>query len=781
MSSSTKDPRKRASMRFQQFFANVLIEGPPSGLENEDVDAYWSAAVSAALRVAADMAKSSPKYFSGEAPVRGVIDGIEQVTLQTVTTSGMPPSKVARSANACGSGSYIETLYSDMFYLCTVLKPRPREPATTEDPNFSAELLDQFLGKASPEELEASLVALGGLLDSIFEQGVDELASSPPKLRSLLVMLAHAGLADGVDPSSTAFEVLKKIVKLVWLVTEIESARDLLVGWFALLPLVHLERGVALVQQFLTLSLLCAQADIGSVSSLEATIEIARRDDLAGHVRNALRLMDLYWKANEMRRRHGHDWRTRRKAQLLHQSGQLLEGDEGRYLPASQFQNDAINENEGILKHELKEMLEKQLSARHLSSDAANVRRDFGVIEFPFVLTPVSKVRMMNIESLFMQREEVRNAMAWQVVIRGSRMSRNPFLILKVRRAHVVEDALQQLAANEQQQFKKPLKVIFDGEEGVDEGGVQKEFFQLLVEELYNEDFGMFERIDESRTFWFNKNSFETNLQFELFGIVVGLAIYNQVILDVRFPMAVYKKLLSVDEKLTLSDLRDFQPSLAQGLIALLEHGDSTTFEESFGPLQFAVEYDCFGTLVDAELKEGGKDVSVTAENREEYVQRYCDWIFNTSVERQFGAFRRGFDKCVGDTLFRQLFLPEELELVICGSPELDFHAFETNTTYQDGYSKTSKIVGWFWEVVHSMSEEEKRNLLAFITGCDRAPVGGLGRLPFVVSRAGPDSDMLPSCHTCFNHMLVPDYSCKEKLEERLRLAVQHCHGFGLM
>merc|ERR1719473_1731620 len=149
-------------------------------------------------------------------------------------------------------------------------------------------------------------------------------------------------------------------------------------------------------------------------------------------------------------------------------------------------------------------------------------------------------------------------------MLRG-RFEVNPYLVLKIRRSNVVEDTLRQLVACSSSQFKKPLKIIFDQEEGVDEGGVQKEFFQLLMEELYNEDFGMFERCDESRNFWFNKNSFEASLQFELFGIVLGLAIYNQVILDVRFPMGVYKKLLGgrgADSELGLSDLMDFQPSL---------------------------------------------------------------------------------------------------------------------------------------------------------------------------------------------------------------------------
>eukprot|EP00438_Fugacium_kawagutii_P016215 Skav233263 [mRNA] locus=scaffold4476:6494:16373:- [translate_table: standard] len=103
---------------------------------------------------------------------------------------------------------------------------------------------------------------------------------------------------------------------------------------------------------------------------------------------------------------------------------------------------------------------------------------------------------MLNIESLLLQREEMRSSMALSVFLRFQ-TNPNPWLVLKVKRNSIVEDALQQLAVFGRDQLKKPLKVVFDGEEGVDEGGVQKEFFQLLVEQLYNEDYGMFERIDE--------------------------------------------------------------------------------------------------------------------------------------------------------------------------------------------------------------------------------------------------------------------------------------------
>jgi len=664
-----------------------------------------------------------------------------------------------------------QELCSDFFLLCMVFKTRPGPP-TEEDANFDHVKAAKLFEDLSPEASEASLVALCGLVDQMLQQGSEEL-HLPAYLRAVMVMLSHPGLGELGD-----FEALKKILELVAQLHKTKGTKEILSKWYSQLPMTVLEGRLAQLQQFVTLSLLEAQGDGFTLEDVSA---MGQKDGLARHIRNALRLMDVCWGANQLRLEHQQHWRTRRKAQKLRQQGQLLEDEAALTLPVTQFHNDAVNEcEEGVLKHDLKEVLEMQYRGQYFATIQEERRRDFGIIEFPFVLTPVSKVRMLNIESLLLQREEIRRNMTLSVILRGG-LSENPWLVLKVRRDHIVEDSLRQLAEVGRDPLKKPLKIHFDGEEGVDEGGVQKEFFQLLVEQLYEEDYGMFERVDESRNFWFNKNSFEANVQFQLFGIVLGLAIYNQVILDVHFPMAVYKKLMhGTRANLGLHDLLDFQPSLAQGLITLLEHEDSATFQETFGPLHFCVEYEWLGCLQEAELKEGGKDIEVTFENREEYVRRYIDYIFNTSVERQFNAFRNGFDACISGTLFRQLFRYDELELLICGSQELDFRALESAASYQDGFTSSSEPVRWFWEVVHDLTVEEKRSLLQFCTGCDRAPVGGLGRLPLIVSRAGPDSDVLPTVHTCFNHLLLPDYKSKDKLESRLRLAIQHCHGFGL-
>jgi ubiquitin-protein ligase E3 A len=124
---------------------------------------------------------------------------------------------------------------------------------------------------------------------------------------------------------------------------------------------------------------------------------------------------------------------------------------------------------------------------------------------------------------------------------------------------------------------------------------------------------------------------------------------------------------------------------------------------------------------------------------------------------------------------------PEELELIICGSQNLNFFELEKSAKYDDGYEKHSLTIVHFWEIVHSLSIENQKRFLLFLTGCDRAPINGLGSLVITISRFGPDSDKLPCAHTCFNHLLLPDYKNKEKLRERLIIAIENAEGFGLM
>ena len=105
--------------------------------------------------------------------------------------------------------------------------------------------------------------------------------------------------------------------------------------------------------------------------------------------------------------------------------------------------------------------------------------------------------------------------------------------------------------------MKKELRIHFVGEEAVDEGGVKKEWFQLIIREIFDAKYGMFVHNTDTRSYWFNGYSTDF-LEFELIGKLLGLSIYNSVILDVHFPKILYKKLVGLPS--TFEDLKDSHP-----------------------------------------------------------------------------------------------------------------------------------------------------------------------------------------------------------------------------
>jgi ubiquitin-protein ligase E3 A len=62
------------------------------------------------------------------------------------------------------------------------------------------------------------------------------------------------------------------------------------------------------------------------------------------------------------------------------------------------------------------------------------------------------------------------------------------------------------------------------------------------------------------------------------------------------------------------------------------------------------------------------------------------------------------------------------------------------------------QIVLWFWDIVlNDFTDEQRKKLLFFSTGSDRAPITGLEDIEFVIGLESGDEEKLPTAHTCFN------------------------------
>jgi ubiquitin-protein ligase E3 A len=105
------------------------------------------------------------------------------------------------------------------------------------------------------------------------------------------------------------------------------------------------------------------------------------------------------------------------------------------------------------------------------------------------MFSTAAKVEVLQSEAKLVQNEEVVNNIFGNFGLMG--MIEGIHLNLDIRRENILDDALTQLS-QKQRSLRKPLRVKFVGEQGIDEGGVRKEFFHLLIEELFNPNYAMF-------------------------------------------------------------------------------------------------------------------------------------------------------------------------------------------------------------------------------------------------------------------------------------------------
>ncbi|KAG2199774.1 hypothetical protein INT46_003742 [Mucor plumbeus] len=393
----------------------------------------------------------------------------------------------------------------------------------------------------------------------------------------------------------------------------------------------------------------------------------------------------------------------------------------------------------------------------------------FAFCQYPFLISMGSKMKI--VESDAKQQMETKWREAFFNMLFHQKAS-NPYLVLCVSRENLIDDSLRQLAQNELN-LKKSLRIEFIGEEGVDAGGLRKEWFLLLVRSLFDPQYGMFTFDEDSNLCWFNPASFENEDQFFLVGVVLGLAIYNSTILDIHLPTACYKKLLNMP--IGLSDLKAFRPALTRGFEQLLQfEGDV----ENVFCRSFVADIEAFGQRQSVPLVSKGDQLMVTQENKHEFVSLYADFILNKSVERQFGAFKRGFyHVCGGNAL--SLFRPEEIELLVRGSDEpLEIDDLKSQTEYI-GFDENEETIVNFWSIMKAMDAEKQRKLLMFVTGSDRIPATGATQMHLKITCGNNgDSDRLPSAHTCFNQLILYKYHTKEKLERMLLTAIEESQGF---
>ncbi|KAI0228425.1 putative E3 ubiquitin-protein ligase HERC4 [Lamellibrachia satsuma] len=393
--------------------------------------------------------------------------------------------------------------------------------------------------------------------------------------------------------------------------------------------------------------------------------------------------------------------------------------------------------------------------------------------DYPFVFDAEAKTLLLQTDAFIQMQvaiDEVvrRNITPMDIDI--------PVLLLLVKRTNLVPETIAQLAKQNTSDLKKPLKVVFLGEEGLDAGGVRKEFFLLLLQDLTDPKYGMFQYYDESRLLWFKKETFEDSAMFFLVGEVCGLAIYNSTIIDLHFPQALYKKLLR--RPVTVEDMKELDPTVGKSLEDLLAY-DGDNIEDVFC-LNFQVTHEEYGVITQVDLCPDGASILVNKENRQQYVDAYLKYVFSDSVAVQLKAFCDGFHRVCGGRVL-ELFHPKELQAMVVGSENYDWGELEKVTEYKGEYTPVHPTIVLFWQVFHELSLRQKKKFLFFLTGSDRIPIHGMKAMKMFIQSTAGGTDYLPVAHTCFNLLDLPQYDNKDTLRAKLLQAMQETEGFGLV
>ncbi|XP_040986368.1 E3 ubiquitin-protein ligase UPL1-like isoform X1 [Juglans microcarpa x Juglans regia] len=361
-------------------------------------------------------------------------------------------------------------------------------------------------------------------------------------------------------------------------------------------------------------------------------------------------------------------------------------------------------------------------------------------------------------------------------------------LRISVRRAYVLEDSYNQLRMRPKLDLKGRLNVQFQGEEGIDAGGLTREWYQLLSRVIFDKGALLFTTVGNNATFQPNPNSvYQTEhlSYFKFVGRVVAKALFDGQLLDVYFTRSFYKHIL--DAKVTYHDIEAVDPDYYKNLKWMLENDVNDILDLTFSMDADEEKHILYGKneVTDYELKPGGRNIRVTEETKHEYVDLVAGHILTNAIRPQINSFLDGFNELVPRELI-SIFNDKELELLISGLPEIDLDDLKANTEYT-GYTAASIVIQWFWEVVQAFNKEDMARLLQFVTGTSKVPLEGFKALQgisgpqrFQIHKAYGAPDRLPSAHTCFNQLDLPEYTSKEQLQERLLLAIHEANeGFG--
>ncbi|XP_045123430.1 apoptosis-resistant E3 ubiquitin protein ligase 1-like isoform X2 [Portunus trituberculatus] len=360
---------------------------------------------------------------------------------------------------------------------------------------------------------------------------------------------------------------------------------------------------------------------------------------------------------------------------------------------------------------------------------------------------------------------------------------------VSVSRERLLETSMKATKGFTVADWCKNFEVTFQGEEGLDWGGLRREWFELICAQLFDSDNGLFFSLHEGPQALVHPNPDRPPhlklKHYEFAGRVVGKCLYESALgsgyrqtVRARFTRSFLAQLIGL--RVHYKHFAQDDPELYTGKVQhLLEHGVDRLDDQLFFTDEVLLPT---GQVRSVELEPGGASRSVTNDNRLQYLDAIAQHRLAARVRHEVEAFLSGLNEIIPDNLLC-IFDENELELLMCGTEEYSIADFRANHTVNGSSSEFGRVLYWFWTAVSNFTEEEMARLLQFTTGCSRLPPGGFSQLypNFQISSAHTYG-VLPTAHTCFNQLCLPDYDSYEQFERALLLAIKEgSEGFGMV
>ncbi len=374
---------------------------------------------------------------------------------------------------------------------------------------------------------------------------------------------------------------------------------------------------------------------------------------------------------------------------------------------------------------------------------------------------------------------------------------------INVNRDNVVPSVLAYFREMPLEKMRALLKVTFNGEPGVDEGGLLTEMFTLFFESIFkgHDSSSLFvgseassahsaESLDDhlslsadSSDAYESDNRYskvisevvlpnnidaspERLLDLRAVGRAIVKALYEGRRIGSRLSPAVFKFL--TDSVPNMRDLQMFDPQTAKSLQWTLA---------TIGVEEFGLHFESVGA---PELGH------VTDINKAQFVNMKIESILVQSRLPHLLAMKAGFVEALKGISaeaapFMSLLSHTDWRVMLCGDPLVNGAKVASAFKFT-GFTKKSSIPTWLKEIIMASSEDHLRKFLVFVTGSPSFSSSSSSRNGLEINvRCQPRSGALPVAHTCFFHLDIPDYKDKDTLQTKLLYAIQNATTFEVV